>query len=44
MINVWMTEAFTIVHQHDTIVARLVVMSITILDKKIKYGHIDEVE
>lgn len=39
-----MAETLAIVHQNDAIVARLVVMPIAVLDEKIKYRHIDEVE
>lgn len=44
MIDVRMAEALAVVHQHDAIVARLVVVSVAVLDQKVEDGHVDQVE
>lgn len=44
VIDVRMAEALAVVHQHDAIVTRLVVMPVAVLDQKVEDGHVDQVE
>lgn len=40
----WIAKTFAVVDEHQAIVARFIVMAISVLYEKIKNGRIDEIE